>query len=149
MKILLTGSTGQLGREILKSTPKEIEIINPGRDELDLSDYESCKKIVLKIRPDWIINCGAYTAVDAAEKDIQICKKINSFAPQAFSEVINETNSKLLQISTDFVFNGEQNFPYQENQEKKHEEKSEKKVGRNEKCPCGSGKKFKHCHGNI
>lgn len=119
MKILLTGATGQLGHEILKTTPKEIEIINPGRDELDLSDYESCKKIVLKTRPDWIINCGAYTAVDAAEKDFQICKKINSFAPQAFSEVINETNSKLLQISTDFVFNGEQNFPYQENQEKK------------------------------
>ena len=94
VKILLTGATGQLGSEILKSTPKEMELINPGREELDLSDYESCKKFVLKINPDWIINCGAYTAVDAAEKDFHICKKINSFAPQAFSEVINETKSK-------------------------------------------------------
>ena len=69
MKILLTGSTGQIGHEIIKSRPVDIEIINLDRDQLDLSNYESCKKTVLKINPDWIINCGAYTAVDNAEKD--------------------------------------------------------------------------------
>ena len=118
MKVLLTGSTGQLGYEIIQSKPKEIEIINPNRKELDLSDYESCKNIIIKVKPDWIINCGAYTAVDEAEKNIQLSNKINSYALEAFTEIINKTNGKLLHLSTDFVFDGNQNFPYQENQKK-------------------------------
>ena len=85
MKVLLTGSTGQLGYEIIQSKPKEIEIINPNRKELDLSDYESCKNIIIKVKPDWIINCGAYTAVDEAEQNIQLSNKINSYALQAFT----------------------------------------------------------------
>ena len=53
-----------------------------------MSKYESCKNIVLKINPDWIINCGAYTAVDDAEKDIRISNQINAFAPKAFTEIV-------------------------------------------------------------
>ena len=116
MKILLTGATGQVGYEILRSNPNNAEIIHPNREQLDLANYESCKNIVLEHKPDWIINCGAYTAVDAAEKDSQLSKKINSYAPKAFTEIINETNCQLLHLSTDFVFDGEQNFPYKENQ---------------------------------
>ena len=68
MKILLTGSTGQIGHEIIKLKPNDIEIISPDRNQLDLSNYKLCKEVVLKINPDWIINCGAYTAVDDAER---------------------------------------------------------------------------------
>ncbi len=118
MKILLTGSTGQIGHEIIKSRPVDIEIINLDRDQLDLSNYESCKKTVLKINPDWIINCGAYTAVDDAEKDTKLSNQINAYAPKAFTEIINEKNSNLLHISTDFVFDGKQSFPYEENQKR-------------------------------
>ena len=97
MKILLTGGSGQVGREILKSKPGEIHIISPNRNELDLSNYNECKNFVKENKPDWIINCGAYTSVDGAEKDIELSSKINSFAPKAFAEVINEINGNLLQ----------------------------------------------------
>ena len=116
MKVLLTGGSGQVGQEIIKSKPEELEIINPCRKKLDLSDYSACKKIVEDYNPDWIINCGAYTQVDDAEKNILLSKKINGYAPAAFVEAINETNTNLLHISTDFVFDGNQNFPYKENQ---------------------------------
>ncbi len=116
MKVLLTGGSGQVGQEIIKSKPEELEIINPCRKKLDLSDYSACIKIVEDQKPDWIINCGAYTQVDDAEKNILLSRKINGYAPAAFAEAINEVNTNLLHISTDFVFDGNQNFPYKENQ---------------------------------
>ena len=118
MKILLTGGSGQVGQEIIKSKPKEIEIINPSRKKLDLSDYSSCKRFVVDHKPDWIINSGAFTKVDEAEKNIQLSEKINGYAPAAFVEAINEINTNLLHFSTDFVFDGNQNFPYEENQKR-------------------------------
>lgn len=118
MKILLTGSTGQIGHEIIKLKPNDIEIISPDRNQLDLSNYKLCKEVVLKINPDWIINCGAYTAVDDAENDIRLSNQINANAPKAFTEIINEKNSNLLHISTDFVFDGKQSFPYEEKQKR-------------------------------
>ena len=118
MKILLTGGSGQVGQEIIKSKPKEIDIIYPSRDKLDLSDHNACKKIVKDNKPDWIINCGAYTQVDEAEKNISLSQGINGYAPAAFVEAINEINTNLLHISTDFVFDGNQNFPYKENQKR-------------------------------
>ena len=63
-----------------------------------------------------LLNCGAYTQVDEAEKNILLSEKINGYAPAAFVEAINEINTNLLHISTDFVFDGNQNFPYKENQ---------------------------------
>tara|TARA_B100000886_G_scaffold335752_1_gene293320 strand:- start:539 stop:1441 length:903 start_codon:yes stop_codon:yes gene_type:complete len=116
MKVLLTGGSGQVGQEIIKSKPEEIKIITPSRKKLDLSDYIACKKFVKDHKPDWIINCGAYTNVDEAEKNIQLSQKINGYALGAFVEAINEINTNLLHISTDFVFDGNQNFPYKENQ---------------------------------
>ena len=118
MKVLLTGGSGQVGQEIIKYKPKKVDLIYPDRKQLDLSNYESCKKIFRENRPDWVINCGAYTAVDDAEKEFSICKKINSYAPKAFTEAINEINGNLLQLSTDYVFDGKQNYPYKENQNK-------------------------------
>ena len=118
MKVLLTGGTGQIGQEILTSKPQDTQIISPNSNKLDLSDYNACKKIVKDHNPDWIINCGAYTSVDRAEKDIELSYKINSFAPKAFAEALNEINGNLLQLSTDYVFDGEQNSPYEVHQEK-------------------------------
>ncbi len=116
MRILLTGGSGQVGQEILRSKPKGVEIINPSRDNLDLADYIACKRIVKDLKPDWILNCGAYTKVDEAEKNIQLSQRINGYAPAAFAEAINEMNTNLLHISSNFVFDGNQNFPYRENQ---------------------------------
>ena len=118
MKVLLTGGTGQVGQEILNSKPQDTQIISPSSNKLDLSDYNACKKIVKYHNPDWIINCGAYTSVDRAEEDIELSSKINSFAPKAFAEALNEINGNLLQLSTDYVFDGEQNSPYEVHQAK-------------------------------
>ncbi len=116
MRVLLTGSTGQLGYEIINSKPNDIEIYHPTRIELDLSDCESCERFVLEKKPEWIINTAAYTFVDQAERERDLAKNINSFAPWAFTKALNKIDCNLLHISTDYVFDGKQNKPYQESQ---------------------------------
>ena len=118
MKILLTGSSGQLGSSIVELKPKDITIFTPDRNKLNLLDSEKCFKAVLDLKPDWIINCGAYTSVDAAEINSRNAFIINAEAPKIFAKALKITGGKLLQISTDYVFNGEQNFPYLNTQEK-------------------------------
>ena len=119
MKVLLTGSTGQLGKAIIKSKPLDIDLIITTRKELDLTKTKACEDFILLKKPDWIINCAAFTSVDQAEKEVDLCHKINSYAPEAFTKAVNKIDCKLLHISTDFVFDGEQNFPYKVNQAKK------------------------------
>ena len=116
MKVLLTGSTGQLGNSIINTKSKNVDLVITKREQLDLSDPQSCEELILSEKPDWVINCAAFTAVDLAEKDIDLCNKINSLAPGAFANAINKINGNLLQISTDFVFDGEQNYPYKTDQ---------------------------------
>ena len=118
MKILLTGSSGQLGSSIVELKPKGINIFTPDRNKLNLLDPEKCFQAVLDLKPDWIINCGAYTSVDAAEINSKNAFIINSEAPKTFAKALKITGGKLLQISTDYVFNGKQNFPYLNTQEK-------------------------------
>ena len=67
MKVVLTGATGQLGKEIIKQIPKGFDLIPLGRDKLDLSSYDDCCQYIKIEKPDWIINAGAYTSVDKAE----------------------------------------------------------------------------------
>ena len=115
MKVLLTGSTGQLGQAIINSKPLGIDLITTTRAQLDLSKAESCRDSILRNKPDWVINAGAYTAVDKAESEEALAMAINGEAPKVLSEALKEINGKILQISTDFVFNGSQNFPYKPN----------------------------------
>ena len=86
MKIILIGSTGQLGTDIIHNLPKGLEIIAPSKHELDLSNSEDCYEYVLKSSPDWIINSGAYTNVDKAEKDRKIAYKVNAKGPEAMAQ---------------------------------------------------------------
>ena len=112
MKILLTGADGQLAQEIIKNKPKGIDLIGTTRSILDLYNLNDCFKFVIDNKPDWIINCGAYTNVEKADSEEEIAMKINAYAPMSFSKALLETGGKLLQISTDFVFNGKQSIPY-------------------------------------
>ena len=82
MKILLTGGSGQLGKSIIKLKPLNIDLIAPDRSKLDLSRIESCIKFVKKEKPDWIINCGAFTNVDKAESEKENVFLINHEAPK-------------------------------------------------------------------
>ena len=112
MKILLTGANGQLGRSLSLLKPKDVNLISPSRNELDLTDNKRCFEIVKNLRPDWIINAAAYTNVDKAEEEKEIAFKINAEAPKSFAQAIEIYGGKLMQISTDFVFGGYQNIPY-------------------------------------
>jgi dTDP-4-dehydrorhamnose reductase len=111
-KVLLTGRHGQLGHELVERVPAGIELIATGRTELDLADAEACRQAVYLHRPDWVLNAGAYTAVDQAESEQELAHAVNGAAPGAMAEALSETGGRLLQVSTDFVFNGKQGYPY-------------------------------------
>ncbi len=124
MKVLLTGAAGQLGQALFQQAPVDVELIATSRSggggllPLDLADAEACRAIVRQHRPDWVINAGAYTAVDTAESEPELALAVNAGAPRAFAEAIQETDARLLQVSTDFVFNGAQGSPYRPEQQR-------------------------------
>ena len=118
MKILLTGYSGQLGKSIIASKPEGINIICKSRSELELLSRDSCFEVVKETKPDWIINCAAYTNVDKAEKDKDLAFNLNSLTPKYLSEAIRNFGGDILHISTDYVFNGKNNTPYLPTDEK-------------------------------
>ena len=115
MKILITGSSGQLGKEIIAQKPKLYELLLPKRDELDLSNKVNCKNYIDFHKPDFILNAGAFTNVDLAERESDLCFAINAEAPLIFANAIKEYGGNLLQISSDYVFDGNKNSPYNTN----------------------------------
>ncbi len=115
-KVLITGCGGQLGQALLASLPPGMEGIATSRASLDLADGEACRQAVRQHRPDWVLNAGAYTAVDRAESEPELALRVNAGAPEAFAAALAETGGRLLQLSTDFVFNGAQGFPYRPEQ---------------------------------
>ena len=126
MKVLLTGAAGQLGHALRQQVPTGVELIATSRSgscadgdgliALDLADAEACRAAVHQHRPDWVLNGGAYTAVDKAESEPELAHAVNAGAPRAFAEALRETGGRLLQVSTDFVFNGAQGSPYRPEQ---------------------------------
>ena len=112
MKVLITGSQGQLGKELLKNIPHDIEVIAADRRTFNLLDLKDCREFIFDNKPDWIINAAAYTAVDLAEDEEEKAILINGEAPTAIANALKKTGGKLLQISTDFVFDGKSSSPY-------------------------------------
>ena len=112
MKVLLTGRSGQLGQALLASAPDGVQLVATGRAELDLADSAACRRIVEEQRPEWVLNAGAYTAVDQAEQEPALAEAVNAEAPAAFAAALQQTGGRLLQLSTDFVFSGSQGHPY-------------------------------------
>ena len=116
MKVLLTGAGGQLGQALIASAPEGLELVATSREQLDLADPEACRGAVEQHQPDWVLNAGAYTAVDKAESEPELAHAVNAGAPEAFARALDQQGGRLLQISTDFVFNGTQGTPYQPEQ---------------------------------
>jgi dTDP-4-dehydrorhamnose reductase len=118
MRVLLTGAGGQLGQALIAACPAEVTLIptsrsgGAGASALDLADADACRRLVLELRPDAVLNAGAYTAVDRAEQEPALAQAVNVGAPAAFAEALASTGGQLLQLSTDFVFNGRQGTPY-------------------------------------
>jgi dTDP-4-dehydrorhamnose reductase len=118
VKVLLTGAAGQLGQALRHQLPAGVELIASCRSggngllALDLAEAEACRAAIRDHRPDWVLNAGAYTAVDKAESEPELALAVNGGAPWAFAEALADTGGRLLQLSTDFVFNGSQGSPY-------------------------------------
>ena len=115
-KIIVTGCNGQLGRavnEFYKNDP-EISFVNTDVDELDITDIDAVLKLVREVRPYAIINCAAFTAVDACETQYEKAFAINAIGPRNLAIAARETGAKLMHISTDYVFDGKGTKPYVE-----------------------------------
>ena len=108
MKVLVTGVKGQLGYDVVKELENRgMEAIGVDIDEMDITDAGSVSKVIKEARPDAVIHCAAYTAVDAAEENEELCRKVNAEGPKNIAEICKELDIKMIQISTDYVFNGQ------------------------------------------
>ena len=116
MKIIITGAQGQLGQELVKQLDKkyEYDVIKTDRDTLDITNIENVNTFILDQNPDVVINCAAHTAVDLCETDIENAYKINAIGPRNLAIVCEKIGAKLVQVSTDYVFDGNGTRPYRE-----------------------------------
>lgn len=113
--ILVTGGKGQLGQSIESLDHVHgYRFIYKDALELDITDKHGLTKFFHEFKIDWCINCAAYTAVDKAESEIEIATKINTKGPEILAQACNEFHIKLIHVSTDFVFDGHANTPYNE-----------------------------------
>lgn len=115
-KIIITGCNGQLGREMnrLYAGNTNIELINTDVDELDITSVDAVMSFAKEVKPYAIINCAAYTAVDACETNQDLAFKVNTIGPRNLAIAARETGAKLLHVSTDYVFDGTKQTPYYE-----------------------------------
>jgi len=116
MRILLIGKDGQLGHDLSPVLAALGEVIPVGRGVLDLEGSDTALRQLLRdIRPDTIVNAAAYTAVDRAESEPARANTINGFAPKTMAEIAQEIGAGIIHVSTDYVFDGQKNTPYLEN----------------------------------
>ena len=117
MNILITGCNGQLGNEIqqLEKEHAGHTFFNTDIGELDICDQQAVGKYINDNNIDGIVNCAAYTAVDKAENDKELCTTLNTLAPAYLAAAIQQRGGWIIHISTDYVFNGKSHKPYKEN----------------------------------
>jgi dTDP-4-dehydrorhamnose reductase len=113
-RILLTGSSGQVGGELVKTLAPLGEVVAPTRAELDLSDADGLRELILALKPRWIVNPGAYTAVDKAESERELAYAINCDLVKAMGDAAQEVGARVIHFSTDYVFDGTKSGPYVE-----------------------------------
>lgn len=112
MKLLLLGSNGQLGWELSRTCPENIELLACDYPKIDFLSTNSIHKCIQETSPDWIINAAAYTAVEQAEKEKKAAFRINHEAVLEIAQLAKENNIRLFHISTDYVFNGKHFKPW-------------------------------------
>ena len=112
MKVLVTGSTGQVGRAVLLQAPAALEVIGVARSDLDITDGDSVRKFVRACAPDVIVNAAAYTAVDRAEAEPDLARRVNVDGPYSLALAAEACGARLIHVSTDFVFDGSSSLPY-------------------------------------
>ena len=115
MRILILGSNGMVGSEISSRIDKIYEVRSFNHSELDITDYDRVYSEVNQYKPNFIINSAAYTNVEKAEKNKNLCYKVNSDAVKHLAALCNKFKSHLIHLSTDYVFDGTKSTPYTEN----------------------------------
>ncbi len=113
-KILLTGKNGQLGDDLRHVLSRLGDVVATDRQQFDLSRPDEIRKKIRELQPTLIVNAAAYTAVDQAEKDEAAARAINSQAPAIMAEEAKKIGAALVHYSTDYVFDGSKNSPYDE-----------------------------------
>lgn len=114
MKVLVTGAKGQLGTDLMNELEKRgIESIGVDVQEMDITDREACMRVISESKADAVIHCAAYTAVDAAEDNVDLCRKINGEGTRNVALACQATGAKMMYISTDYVFDGQGTRPWE------------------------------------
>ncbi|MBQ8412846.1 MAG: sugar nucleotide-binding protein, partial [Lachnospiraceae bacterium] len=115
MKILVTGVGGQLGYDVIKELEKRnIEYVGADKAEFNITDLVATHKFITNYMPDAVIHCGAYTAVDKAEENLELCEQINRDAVANLARAAQKCQAKVIHVSTDYVFDGTSCIPYRE-----------------------------------
>lgn len=113
MKVLVTGVKGQLGYDVVNELEKRgHEAVGVDIQEMDITDAESVKAVIGEAAPDAVIHCAAYTAVDAAEDNVDICRKVNADGTQYIANMCKTLDIPMIYISTDYVFDGQGERPW-------------------------------------
>ncbi len=111
MKVLITGSTGMLGSDCKKVFSKKYEVIAPTREEMDIRKWDKVIEVIQKNSPDVVVNCAAFTDVDACETERKIAQKINIEGARNLAQVCARFECKIVHISSDYVFDGKKPIP--------------------------------------
>lgn len=114
MKVLVTGVKGQLGYDVVNElTKRGHEAAGVDVDEMDITDGEACRQVITEANPDAVIHCAAYTAVDAAEDNVDLCRRVNADGTRNIALVCRDLDIKMVYISTDYVFDGQGTRPWE------------------------------------
>ena len=113
MKVLVTGVNGQLGHDIVEECQKRnIEAIGVDVEEMDITDAHKVNEVITETKPDAVIHCAAWTAVDKAEDEVEQCRKVNRDGTKHIVDVCEKLDLPLMYFSTDYVFDGEGTRPW-------------------------------------
>lgn len=119
MKVLVTGVKGQLGYDVVKECEKRnIEAIGVDVEEMDITDSKKVEEVIHSVNPDVVVHCAAWTAVDKAEDEVDLCRKVNADGTYNIAKVCKEMDIKMMYFSTDYVFDGKGERPWEEYDER-------------------------------
>lgn len=114
MKVLVTGAAGQLGQDVVKELERKgHEAVGVDRHQLDITDAGAVHSLISDVKPDAILHCAAYTNVDKAEEDREGAYNVNALGSENLAKAASDNQSKLLYVSTDYVFDGSATEPYE------------------------------------
>lgn len=108
MKVLVAGAGGQVGRELCRTAPPDVQLLAMGRAELDVGDFGAIQRVVSSFGPDVVMNAAAYTAVDAAESSPEVAALVNATGPRLLAKAVaHRPGCRLVHVSTNYVFDGD------------------------------------------